>query len=80
MQDNVVIRIVHNVPVHSTANNEHDSVFFRAVHKAMRKRHTRLPAGCFARVQYGFFVLDQYQLAGDHIEELVFRLVPVPMG
>src|ERR1019366_8265247 len=61
------------------ADLEIDRVTAAAVDQLVRDAAAGLEAGGVARLEHGFaFVLDQHQLAFQHVDEFVFLLVPVP--
>ena len=41
-------------------------------------RCTRLPARGIARAQDDLLLFDQYELSGNHVDELFFPLAPMP--
>src|SRR5450759_493908 len=73
------VRIMHALGFGASADLEIDRVAAAAVDQLVRDAAAGLEAGGVAGLEYGFaVVLDQHQLAFQHVDEFVFLLVPMP--
>src|SRR5262249_14281187 len=60
---------------------EIERITLRAIDQAMAVIGAGLPAGRVASLQHGFaIVLEQHQLALEHVDELVLALMPMALG
>src|SRR5215813_9071727 len=72
------IRIMRTLPLGARADLEIERIALRLVDEMMTVRHAGLEACCVARAQHGrATVLDQHDFALEHVNELIFGLVPV---
>src|SRR5262249_31076936 len=72
------IGIMRTLSLGARADLEIERIALRLVHEMMTVGHAGLEACCVAWAQHGrATVLDQHDLALEHVNELIFRLVPV---
>src|SRR5262249_24881808 len=71
------IGIMRTLPLGARADLEIERIALRLVDEMMTVRHTGREACCVARAQHGrAIVLDQHDFALEHVNELIFGLVP----
>src|ERR1700687_4864828 len=76
--DKIDLRVVTAFALRARTDDEKDSVAVGAIHKMMAVRDPGLEACGVARPHDRLsFIIDQYQLALNHINKLVFLLVPM---